>query len=169
MAQQLPNFHFERGLQLRISPSPGAAKHTKAHDEYLLIGRLEDGVPFLLHYSGGGVTSWLSPVTLGTSLRRKILGRLRTEVRYAATRPTYLTLLDFAEDASLGEPVEVVQRFHETWRAEYLGERDEDYLELRVPYSEKDEAKRLGACWDPGRRTWKVRQQVDMRPFSRWL
>lgn len=39
---------------------------------------------------------------------------------------------------------------------------------LKVPYAEKDEAKRLGAKWDPVRKKWYVPQGVDVAPFSRW-
>lgn len=41
-------------------------------------------------------------------------------------------------------------------------------MDLDVPYSEKDEAKRLGARWNPERRVWYVPEGVDPRPFSRW-
>lgn len=40
---------------------------------------------------------------------------------------------------------------------------------LRVPFAEKDEAKRLGARWDPGRRLWYVQNAADLSAFSRWL
>jgi hypothetical protein len=39
---------------------------------------------------------------------------------------------------------------------------------LNVPYAEKDEAKRLGARWDPARKKWYVPHGVDLEPFSRW-
>lgn len=40
---------------------------------------------------------------------------------------------------------------------------------LKVPYAEKDEAKKLGARWDAARKKWYVPQGVDVEPFSRWL
>jgi len=40
---------------------------------------------------------------------------------------------------------------------------------LQVPFAEKDEAKALGARWDPGRRTWYVQNVTDMGPFARWM
>lgn len=40
---------------------------------------------------------------------------------------------------------------------------------LQVPFAEKDEAKALGARWDPGRRTWYVQNVADMGPFARWM
>lgn len=40
---------------------------------------------------------------------------------------------------------------------------------LTVPYAEKDEAKALGAKWDPDIRRWFVPKGVDDRPFGRWM
>ncbi len=42
-------------------------------------------------------------------------------------------------------------------------------VDLNVPYSEKDEAKRLGAFWDPVKRTWYVSAKENLRPFLRWM
>ncbi|WBS05346.1 DUF5710 domain-containing protein [Pseudoduganella sp. SL102] len=39
---------------------------------------------------------------------------------------------------------------------------------LNVPFAEKDEAKRLGARWDPTRKKWYVPNGVDAEQFSRW-
>jgi len=39
---------------------------------------------------------------------------------------------------------------------------------LKVPFAEKDEAKKLGAKWDIARKIWYVDSKVDMAPFSRW-
>lgn len=41
-------------------------------------------------------------------------------------------------------------------------------MDLKVPFSDKDEAKRLGARWNPQRRVWYVPPGVDPRPFARW-
>ncbi|HLO68941.1 MAG TPA: DUF5710 domain-containing protein [Holophaga sp.] len=40
---------------------------------------------------------------------------------------------------------------------------------LTVPCAEKDDAKRLGARWDPQRKAWYVPSGKDSTPFSRWL
>ena len=40
---------------------------------------------------------------------------------------------------------------------------------LQVPFAEKDEAKQLGARWDPARRLWYVQNVQDLSAFSRWL
>lgn len=42
-------------------------------------------------------------------------------------------------------------------------------LNLKVPFAEKDEAKKLGARWDAGRKVWFVEDKEDLAPFSRWL
>ncbi|MDK9724526.1 MAG: DUF5710 domain-containing protein [Sterolibacteriaceae bacterium MAG5] len=40
---------------------------------------------------------------------------------------------------------------------------------LQVPFAEKDDAKGLGARWDPARKVWYVENQADLSPFARWL
>lgn len=40
---------------------------------------------------------------------------------------------------------------------------------LAVPFSEKDEAKRLGARWDAAKKLWYVDKVPDLTPFARWL
>lgn|GEM_PF-576851 len=40
---------------------------------------------------------------------------------------------------------------------------------LTVPYAEKDDAKALGARWNPTRRRWYVPQGVAAEPFAKWL
>ena len=40
---------------------------------------------------------------------------------------------------------------------------------LTVGFIEKDQAKSLGARWDPTQRSWYVPAGVDLAPFSRWL
>lgn len=42
-------------------------------------------------------------------------------------------------------------------------------LTLKVPYSEKDQAKALGARWDAGRKTWYVPDGQQAAPFERWI
>jgi hypothetical protein len=41
-------------------------------------------------------------------------------------------------------------------------------LFLDVPFSEKDDAKALGARWDPKARRWYVPDGIDAQLFSRW-
>jgi len=40
---------------------------------------------------------------------------------------------------------------------------------LNVPYAEKDEARALGARWNPGRKKWYVPSGVPLEPFEKWL
>jgi hypothetical protein len=39
---------------------------------------------------------------------------------------------------------------------------------LKVPFAEKDDAKKLGARWDAARKLWYVQDKDDLAPFSRW-
>lgn len=41
-------------------------------------------------------------------------------------------------------------------------------IDLDVPYHQKDDAKRLGAKWDPIGKTWYVPDGVDPAPLARW-
>lgn len=40
---------------------------------------------------------------------------------------------------------------------------------LEVSFSDKDEAKRLGARWDAASRRWYVPDSIPVAPFARWL
>jgi hypothetical protein len=40
---------------------------------------------------------------------------------------------------------------------------------LNVPFAEKNEAKELGARWDPDMRKWFVPKGMDTEPFEKWL
>jgi hypothetical protein len=42
-------------------------------------------------------------------------------------------------------------------------------VNLKCPYSDKDEAKSLGARWDVARKTWYVIDPEDLTVFSKWL
>ncbi|MDQ7989635.1 MAG: DUF5710 domain-containing protein [Candidatus Dactylopiibacterium sp.] len=42
-------------------------------------------------------------------------------------------------------------------------------VDLRVPFAEKDEAKRLGARWDASRKVWYVQNVANLATFQRWL
>jgi exodeoxyribonuclease VII large subunit len=44
-----------------------------------------------------------------------------------------------------------------------------DKIHLNVPFSQKDQAKMLGARWDPVARKWYVSPKTDLTPFSAWL
>ena len=40
---------------------------------------------------------------------------------------------------------------------------------LKVPYAEKDEAKALGARWNPTRKCWYVPDGKPTEPFAQWI
>lgn len=51
-----------------------------------------------------------------------------------------------------------------------IAQPDEYRLYLTTPYGEKDEAKALGAKWDPWvKRWWINKKRPDKQPFARWL
>lgn len=41
-------------------------------------------------------------------------------------------------------------------------------LDLKVPFAEKDAAKKLGARWDAAGKMWYVIGQDDLTPFNKW-
>jgi hypothetical protein len=41
-------------------------------------------------------------------------------------------------------------------------------FDLKVPFAEKDAAKKLGARWDAARKIWYVADKDDVAPFSKW-
>lgn len=46
---------------------------------------------------------------------------------------------------------------------------ESDRTVLEVPYRDKDEAKELGAWWDPKLKKWYVPKGKDVAAFERWL
>jgi len=42
-------------------------------------------------------------------------------------------------------------------------------IDLVVPFHEKDEAKKLGARWDPQKKVWFVPDGTDAGPLRRWV
>jgi len=40
---------------------------------------------------------------------------------------------------------------------------------LNVPYAEKDEARALGARWNPGKKRWYVPAGVALEAFGKWM
>lgn len=40
---------------------------------------------------------------------------------------------------------------------------------LKVPFSEKDEARKLGAKWDSARKTWFVENVENLASFLKWI
>ena len=172
-ARTLPDVSFTTGIAIdRMMPRVASVQGLSPKRSWLLIGLIDYKDPFLLAYQEGGVTQWTSPVALGDGLRKKILGRLREQVREAASLPGYITVhdlthLDLREaDAPAAQLWQ--QFFDQQWRANTLNDRDEDWLALTVPFAEKDQAKALGAKWDAGKKVWVVRV-ARREEFTRWL
>ena len=42
-------------------------------------------------------------------------------------------------------------------------------VDLKVPFREKDLAKKRGARWDPARRVWYVENVENLRKFMCWM
>lgn len=40
---------------------------------------------------------------------------------------------------------------------------------LAVPYAQKDQAKALGARWDPYVKKWYIENPNDLKPFIQWM
>ena len=40
---------------------------------------------------------------------------------------------------------------------------------LKVPFAEKDDAKRLGARWDAAKKVWYIKDVDDLYPFAKWI
>lgn len=171
----LSDVRFETGLCL-IRRTPGlAGGEPRLRRDWHVIGRLDDGTPFLLDYSQA-VTNWVCAANLGSSLRGKILSKLREELRRAATIPDFIVAHDLTAfddvniDLGASKAFAIVSTFfREVWRDRYLNDRDEDYVALSVPFSEKNQAKALGAKWDGENAVWRVKKQDNMEPFARWL
>ncbi len=50
-----------------------------------------------------------------------------------------------------------------------MGMKHSTRVYLAVPYKEKNEAKALGAQWDPRQRCWYVPEANELAPFEQWL
>ena len=68
------------------------------------------------------------------------------------------------EPASFGDP-ERKQHLSKNSQTEL----DRERVYINVPYSEKDEAKALGAKWDKQEKSWFVKPGADQAPFQKWL
>ena len=42
-------------------------------------------------------------------------------------------------------------------------------INLATPFSDKDQAKALGARWDPVNKNWYIVDVADLTPFARWI
>ena len=42
-------------------------------------------------------------------------------------------------------------------------------INLVTPFADKDQAKALGARWDPVKKNWYIDDVADLTPFARWI
>ena len=173
--QNLPRFSFETGICLWRSIPDIQGPRTR--QQWWVIGRLEDGIPFLLSYLDGGVTQWDCAQQLGDGLRKRILNSFRETVRQAEAVPAWLSVrdvrplddTDFNAGCASAEAI-IHAFFRDIWRAQYLDDHDADYADLVVPFAEKDAARAAGAQWDGVRKTWRINvKRVALATVSRWL
>ena len=170
----LPAVRFDRGLLIKRHMATFGQSTKDVHVLILigLVGETQD--PFWLWYRDG-LTQWESRVRLGQPLRRKILQLLRSTCRYVDQLPSFMEIHDLRAqdkaDTELGrkanEALELA--FLERFKTDYLKEIPEHFIVLEVPFSEKDQAKALGAIWDPSLRKWKVLEEHYTQEFARWL
>lgn len=172
MSPPLPAVEMIEGLHARYLVSSMTSSRLRVADHYLVIGRIGDQ-PFFLSYDRG-VTRWQSAADLDERLRRKILHVLRKELRHAPVCPGWCRFLDLQglpglqAKQALGDAISSFAR--DRWRSAILGDRDEDYVDLAVPFAEKDQAKASGAVWSPSRKVWRVNLALyDRASFERWL
>ena len=172
---KLPDIQFAQGISLHRR-LPSLVGTTRDVTTWLLIGRLDGETPFLLQYTEPGMSNWSCSQTLGPSLRKKILGLVRTDVRMAQwtsfpLQSHDLRALDIQDmkRGNLQAEKLSIDFFEQVWKRRYLGINEDDMISLRVPFAEKEQAKALGATWDPVAKAWKVLRQPDMSAFSRWM
>jgi hypothetical protein len=55
------------------------------------------------------------------------------------------------------------------WLSPVILEDRPEKVYLNVPYKEKDDAKKLGARWDAGKKKWYIPGTGDTGPFKKWL
>lgn len=171
---RLPDVRFDRGICLRRAIP--VDNQIRENDNFMVIGEVIGKAPFLLSYMGIGVTSWWCNEQLGDSLRKKILGQFRDEVRYKDPLPEFIGQHDLREQdqadlrSSGDRAAEICERFIKVdWLENTLGEREEDWVTLQVPYVQKDAAKALGARWNAQEKVWQAKASDDMSAFEQWL
>ena len=153
-----------------------------------VIGRVEQDAPFLLIYQDPGLTSWICESNLGDGLRKKILTHLRA-LRYASEMPGYVKILDLVSEGldtlkacQAATEAAFLEFFNKTWRAKYLDDFDEDWVDLDVPFEDRSQVKELGqqirqsmgkqlVTWSAQTKRWRInaRKIGDTSAFSKWL
>lgn len=166
---KLQSVSFETGMCMHrtIPGIPVARDHTF----WYVIGKYGADL-FMLMYSNG-YTNWYSDVNLTDSIRTKILGHFKNELRDASLLPAYVRVHDLraadvadlkSSDANAGD---ISLDFHDNiWLKQYCGI---EYIKLNVPFHEKDAAFAAGAVWNAGLKVWQAVKGPNMDRFKRWL
>ena len=99
-------------------------------------------------------------------------GQIEQNLFYVAiTRAQKRLSLFVPEVEHLRSDYMIALQLEQVWRpaqlrlAQLRGER----VDLQVPYAQKDEAKAMGARWDPEKRLWYVPADVNAAAFTRWM
>ncbi|WP_047533036.1 zincin-like metallopeptidase domain-containing protein [Shewanella sp. ZOR0012] len=62
-----------------------------------------------------------------------------------------------------------LSKLNDKWPVVQVEAKPETKLFIAVPYSEKDEAKRIGAKWDKHQKSWYVDPNTDKKLIDKWL
>ena len=145
----------------------------KGLEQWYVVGTVEQQ-PFYLHYLGLGATNWGSKgMPFTPTLRKRILAQFKKEVRHQ----DHSWLQEFSTDlfSPSSSPEQrkitaaVVEFYKTAWRDKLLDDRDEDYVVLAVPYTERAEALAAGAVWWPHKKVWAIHQKLDHGAVSKWM
>lgn len=137
-----------------------------------------------MHYLNDGLTSWTCPQFLDEKVRRRVLARLRTEVREknladVGALPWVEQVYHQRADVALPKntvgqtPAQLAERvnaFLQTeWYINTLHEHPDDFISLAVPFEEKDAAKAAGARWNSALRVWEIHRGKDLNAVAKWI
>lgn len=111
-----------------------------------------------------------------TDLARLLYSILPERLRSAELTAEWETKLSEVEKGTL-EPDEFLRQIKEfiietlkpAKQMKLLPEGGIGMLPLNVPYGEKDEAKKLGARWNPELKKWYVQKREDYPKFAKWI
>ncbi|TXG96145.1 MAG: hypothetical protein E6R08_10250 [Nevskiaceae bacterium] len=171
---EFPPVRFEKGLCLLRTVEEDCDPGFESRMDWFVIGRLEGGIPFLLKYSD--CDQFICNVFLGGPRRLLILAQFRKEILHAGVKKPFIEVRDLRDlgapnpDAEEAAVERIWREFkRKVWQEETLGEREEDFIPLKVPFAEKESAKSLGARWYAEQKVWKVHKSKDLRLFKRWM
>lgn len=131
----------------------------KSAEMWLLAGTGVIGIVSLVL-----VFRWLSGVVYANMSRRI------EEVKGFLAKPKLEPIKDAAKSGALAAcGISDILDTNRGADASRQNQKQVKMLFLNVPYSEKDEAKALGARWDGERRKWYIPDGAHAAPFARWI